>query len=71
MNTVIGEYRSHHSKVFGRNGDWTLTSIYRKLSVLEDVYKSESDTNGHNRAIAELLTSYDRFYGDVDLNLAV
>ena len=43
----------------------------RKLSVLEDVYKSESDTNGHNRAIAELLTSYDRFYGDVDLNLAV
>lgn len=43
----------------------------RELSVLEDVYKSESDTNGHNRAIAELLTSYDRLYGDVDLNLAV
>jgi glutaminase len=43
----------------------------RKLSVLEDVYQSESDTNGHNRAIAELLTSYDRFYGDVELNLAV
>ena len=43
----------------------------RKLSVLEDVYKSESDTNGHNRAIAELLTSYERLYGDVDLNLAV
>ncbi len=43
----------------------------RKLSVLEDVYQSESSSNGHNRAIAELLTSYDRFYGDVDLNLAV
>jgi glutaminase len=43
----------------------------RKLNVLEDVYQSESSSNGHNRAIAELLTSYDRFYGDVDLNLAV
>ncbi len=43
----------------------------RKLTVLEDVYQSESSSNGHNRAIAELLTSYDRFYGDVDLNLAV
>ena len=43
----------------------------RKLSVLEDVYKSESDTNGHNRAIAELLSSYNRFYGDVDINLAI
>jgi len=42
-----------------------------KLSVLKDVYKSESDTNGHNRAIAELLTSYNRFYGDVDVNLDV
>ena len=43
----------------------------RQLTVLEDVYKSESDTNGHNRAIAELLNSYNRFYGDVDINLSV
>ncbi|MBU2871031.1 glutaminase A [Colwellia sp. E2M01] len=43
----------------------------RQLSVLQDVYKSESDTNSHNRAIAELLVSYDRFYGDVDLNLDI
>ncbi len=50
---------------------WYNKFANRKLSVLEDVYKSESDTNGHNRAIAELLISYDRFYGDVDLNLAV
>jgi glutaminase len=54
----------------------TLSSWYdqfanRKLSVLKDVYQSESDTNGHNRAIAELLTSYNRFYGDVDLNLDI
>jgi len=43
----------------------------RKLSVLDDIYKSESATNGHNRAIAELLKSYDRFYSDVGLALDV
>jgi len=50
---------------------WYNKFANRKLPVLKDVYKSESDTNGHNRAIAELLTSYNRFYGDVDLNLDV
>ncbi len=50
---------------------WYNKFANRKLSVLKDVYKSESDTNGHNRAIAELLTSYNRFYGDVDLNLDI
>ncbi|KGJ96638.1 glutaminase A [Colwellia psychrerythraea] len=50
---------------------WYNKFANRKLNVLEDVYQSETDTNGHNRAIAELLTSYDRFYGDVDTNLAV
>ncbi|TYK67002.1 glutaminase A [Colwellia echini] len=50
---------------------WYNTFANRKLSVLEDVYKSETDTNSHNRAIAELLVSYDRFYGDVDLNLDI
>ncbi|KGJ94469.1 glutaminase A [Colwellia psychrerythraea] len=56
---------------------WSVLSAWydnfanRKLSVLEDVYESESETNGHNRAIAELLSSYNRFYGDVDINLAV
>lgn len=47
---------------------WSVLSAWydkfanRKLSVLEDVYKSESDTNGHNRAIAELLSSYDSLW---------
>lgn len=41
----------------------------QKLTVLKEVYQSESDTNGRNRAIAQLLTAYNRFYGDVDLNL--
>lgn len=50
---------------------WYNKFANRKLAVLQDVYQSESATNGHNRAIAELLTSYDRFYGDVDLNLDV
>lgn len=67
------------SLLTGKNGKtkWsTLSSWYdefanRELKVLEDVYKSESDTNGRNRAIAQLLTAHNRFYGDVDLNLAV
>ncbi|WP_105199815.1 MULTISPECIES: glutaminase A [unclassified Pseudoalteromonas] len=42
-----------------------------KLDVLEDVYRSESSSNGHNLAIAELLKSYGRFYGDVDINLDI
>jgi glutaminase len=41
----------------------------QKLPVLKEVYQSESDTNGRNRAIAQLLTAYNRFYGDIDLNL--
>jgi glutaminase len=35
-----------------------------KLSVNQKVYKSESDTNQHNQAIAELLESYGKLYGD-------
>ena len=35
-----------------------------KLSVGNRVYHSESATNLHNRAIAELLASYDLMYGD-------
>jgi len=50
---------------------WYNKFANKTLPVLKDVYQSESDTNGHNRAIAELLTSYNRFYGDVDLNLDV
>ncbi|WP_105189558.1 glutaminase A [Pseudoalteromonas sp. T1lg48] len=42
-----------------------------KLGVLEEVYSSESNSNGHNLAIAELLKSYGRFYGDVDINLDI
>ena len=36
----------------------------RELKVNEDVYRSESETNTHNMAIAVLLKSYGRFYGD-------
>lgn len=39
------------------------------LPVLKSIYNSESENNGHNLAIAELLKSYDRFYGDVKTNL--
>jgi glutaminase len=35
-----------------------------KLPLNQDVYKSEADTNQHNRGIAELLFSYERLYAD-------
>jgi glutaminase len=35
-----------------------------KLSLLEDVYKSEAATNAGNRALAALLLKYDRIYAD-------
>jgi glutaminase len=36
----------------------------RKLEVNQEVYKSESDTNERNRAIAMLMHAYDRLYYD-------
>ncbi|MCU0247154.1 MAG: glutaminase A [Bryobacter sp.] len=35
-----------------------------KLSLIEEVYKSEAATNAHNRGIAVLLESYERIYSD-------
>jgi glutaminase len=35
-----------------------------KLSLNDEVYKSEADSNEHNRGIAELLFSYGRLYSD-------
>lgn len=40
-----------------------------KLVLLEELYKSESDTNYNNRSIAWLLKNYDRIYDDPDLSL--
>lgn len=50
---------------------WYNKFANRELTVLKDIYQSESANNGHNRAIAELLKSYDHFYSDVDLALDV
>ena len=38
----------------------------RELPFNQSVYKSEGATNSTNMALAYLLKSYDRFYGDVD-----
>jgi glutaminase len=35
-----------------------------KLSILEEVYRSEAETNYRNRAIANLLYNYDRLYSE-------
>lgn len=40
-----------------------------KLVLLEELYKSESDTNYNNRSIAWLLKNYDRIYDDPNLAL--
>ena len=38
----------------------------RKLKFSSKIYKSESKYNQHNKALAYLLKSYKRFYGDVE-----
>jgi glutaminase len=43
----------------------------RKLTYSQSVYKSEITNSDHNRAIAYLLKSYDKFYGDVEDTLDV
>ena len=35
-----------------------------ELELLDEIYKSEAATNQHNRGIAELLKSYERFYSE-------
>ncbi|MFR9672517.1 MAG: glutaminase A, partial [Rikenellaceae bacterium] len=40
-----------------------------KLTFIEELYRSERDSNFNNRAIANLLRSYDRIYDDVELSL--
>ncbi len=37
--------------------------------VIDELYKSETDTNFNNRAIAWLLKNYNRIYDDVDMSL--
>ena len=65
MSLVDGEGEAKWKTVSG----WYDQFANAQLPVLASIYKSESDTNGHNLAIAELLKSYDRFYGDVKMNL--
>ena len=38
----------------------------RDLNVIKEIYKSESETNVKNQAIARLLENYGRFYDDVE-----
>ncbi|RAJ10966.1 L-glutaminase [Chitinophaga skermanii] len=43
---------------------WFTRFAGRKLPVIEELYKSESETNQHNQGIALLLQSYGRMYDD-------
>lgn len=40
-----------------------------EAQVLDELYRSESDTNFNNRAISWLLKNYNRIYDDVDMSL--
>ncbi len=42
-----------------------------KLSVIDELYKSESATNFNNKAIAWLLKNYNRIYDDPDMSLDI
>jgi glutaminase len=48
------------SKIIGIHSDFA----GRQLTVDQEVYKSESDTNQRNRAISMLMKAYERFPGD-------
>src|SRR3954462_10984365 len=60
------------SLVSGRNADEKWNKILpfydaaagEKLSLIDEVYKSEAATNQGNRALAALLLKYDRIYGE-------
>lgn len=42
-----------------------------KVSVLDELYRSESETNFNNRSIAWLLKNYNRIYDDPDMALDI
>ena len=58
-------------KAKNKNKKWQMieanleTFAGRDLKVIKEIYKSESDTNVKNQAIARLLDNYGRFYDDV------
>jgi glutaminase len=55
---------------FGHDNAWEKVDEYfgkfagRKLTVIDELYKSEAETNTHNQAIAMLLKSYGYMYDD-------
>ena len=53
-------YQQIWDKIIGSYNDFA----GRKLSVLDDVYKSEAATNQRNRAIASLMSAYGHIKGD-------
>ena len=59
------------------NGKWdSIVSFVNQLtdselSVIEELYKSETDTNYNNRAISWMLKGYDRIYDNPDMSLDI
>lgn len=60
MSLIKGESVNRWQLIKSNLDDYAAT----KLSLNQDVYQSEAKTNQHNQAIAKLLQSYSRIYGD-------
>ena len=71
MATTSISYEKNKSKFEKRIFDYMSKFAGRKLTYSRSIYKSEYSNSDHNRAIAYLLKSYERFYGDVEDTLEV
>ena len=54
---------------WGAITDFIATLCGSKVSVIDELYKSESETNFNNRSIAWLLRNYNRIYDNPDMSL--
>ena len=71
MATTSVSYEKNKSKFEKKIFDNMSNFAGRRLTYSRAVYNSEYDNSDHNRAIAYLLKSYKRFYGDVEDTLSV
>ena len=71
MATTSISYEKSKSKFEKKIFDNMSKFAGRKLSYSRSIYNSEYSNSDHNRAIAYLLKSYKRFYGDVEDTLDV
>ena len=67
VSVIAGTADEKWNKILSFYGD----AAGEKLSMMDDVYKSEAATNQGNRALAALLVKYNRIYADPDESVDV